>query len=247
LGWAGLTLVSLASFLQEVERRFALTPEQHARLRSTAELLGIDYAWEESKHPRHEKGSSKGGEFAPKLTPTTERAWDGKQKNIKRTLSKLETGQLGELIVIEWMKKKGYRDATAMNWNNRNNNPIDVVGDHLAIEVKAGLASNGKTAQHWRATIGQPGPKELAWLAKAKPEAKARWNEKKAQAIIHRKEKVVKELARLTGDPIKGQTVTLIIDHDRRIADVYRFPGFHSRIAWNDSRVKKAYVGSYKY
>jgi hypothetical protein len=41
-----------------------------------------------------------------------------------------------------------------------NNAPIDVAGDHMAVEVKTGLASNGVKSQHWRATIGQPGKAE---------------------------------------------------------------------------------------
>jgi len=41
--------------------------------------------------------------------------------------------------------------------------------------------------------------------------------------------------------------VAVIVDHDRRIADVYRFDGFHSRIAWNSEQAKKGYVGSYRY
>lgn len=41
--------------------------------------------------------------------------------------------------------------------------------------------------------------------------------------------------------------MTTIIDPDRRVVDVYRFDGFHHRIAWNSETAKKGYVASYKF
>lgn len=202
--------------------------------------------FDESKIKRWGKGDERGGQFAPKLSATDERAFDGKQVRVRNKLSKLETGQLGELIAIEFLRKQGMRDTRAMNID-RNNYPIDLLGDHQVTEVKAGLASNGRSAQQWRATIGQPGPAEMKWLRTASESAKARWNERKQREILKRKEKAVADVSRRVGRKVKGQTVAVIINPDRRVADVYRFSGFHSRIAWNSTQASKGYVGSYKY
>ncbi|MGH8700303.1 MAG: hypothetical protein ACREVR_03885, partial [Burkholderiales bacterium] len=202
--------------------------------------------FDEGKIKRKPKGAKGGGQFAPKLSPTDERAFEGQARKSRKSLSKLETGQLGELLAIEYLRRSGIKDARTMNID-RNNYPIDLLGDHRAIEVKAGLASNGKSAQQWRATVGQPGPAETKWLRKASPAAKAKWHERKLRAVITRKERAVREVSRKTGRQVRGMTVATIIDHDRRVVDVYKFDGFHSRIAWNSEQAKKAYAGSFKY
>jgi hypothetical protein len=56
----------------------------------------------------------------------------------------------------------------------------------------------------------------------------------------------LKELAaKRDGRTMKGVTMATIINPDTRTADVYRFNGFHLRIAW--ANAEKGYVGSYKY
>lgn len=180
------------------------------------------------------------------LKTSKEKAFNGKAVEASTRLSKLETGQLGEQLATAWLQKQGFADARSLNVKG-NNFPVDLVHDHEVYEVKAGLASNSASAQHWRATIGQPGPKEAVWLAKASPAAKARWNEKKQQEIIDRKEQAVKEVSKRIGRKVSGKTLTLVIDPDRRIADIHVFNGFHSRISWNSSQAKAGYRGSFKY
>ncbi len=41
--------------------------------------------------------------------------------------------------------------------------------------------------------------------------------------------------------------MTVILDHDRKTADVYEFDGFHPRIGWNSAEAKAGYRGSYTY
>jgi hypothetical protein len=157
-------------------------------------------------------------------------------------LSKLEAGRLGEKIVLEHLHSQGFKDAKPMN-AKQNNYPIDMVQDHGAIEVKTGLVSNGKGAQQWRATIGQPGKKESAWLAKASAADKRAWNEQKSQDIIDRKNAATKALGKEFGGKFKGSTMTTIINPDTKTVDLY----FHSRIGWHSPQAKGGYVGSYQY
>lgn len=181
-----------------------------------------------------------------KLKPSKDRAFEGKQKPVKTKLTKQEAGALGEAVVISYLRSAGVPDAQALNLE-ANNFPVDLVGDHQLVEVKTGLVSNGPSAQQWRATIGQPGIKETEWLKKASAEEKRKWNARKQAAIIARKQKVVRDYSKKLGTKIKPYTMTTIINPDTKTVDVYRFKGFHSRIAWRSDEAKKAYVGSFKY
>jgi hypothetical protein len=217
-------------------------------------------AFEEGKHPRGQpdnkgefaKGAGGGGSIATakgkvgKLTEVKKRAFEGEPVTTKTKLSKTESGAIGEAVITQWLQKHGLKDARALNLE-RSNYPVDLIGDHQLIEAKAGLVSNGPSAQKWRATIGQPSKTEQAWLAKAKPEAKAAYNQKKMKAIMDRKMAVVKEYEKKLGRKITPRTVTTIINPDTRTADLYSFEGFHHHIRWNNEKTEKAYVGSYRY
>jgi hypothetical protein len=181
------------------------------------------------------------------LTPTKNRAYTGKQIVTKTQLSKQETGAIGEAVITNFLKQfGGIPDARPLNMKE-SNFPVDMIGDHELIEVKTGLVSNGASAQKWRATIGQPGKAEAAWLAKAKPEEKAAWNQKKMQAIMDRKMAVLDEYKKKYGAKVQGKTVTAIINPDTKTADLFQYDGFHLHIRWNNDEAKKAYVGSYQY
>lgn len=190
--------------------------------------------------------STGGGAGGLKIKATRNRAWHGEQVETKTKLSKLESGALGEQIAIAYLKSKGMKDARTLNVQ-RNNFPVDLIQDHSVVEVKTGLVSNGKSAQQWRATIGQPGKKEAAWLKTASKEQKAAWNLKKQQAILARKQKAVDEVSKQLGKRVKASTMGIIINPDTKRADIYVFKGFHLRVAWNSPQAKKAYVGSVQY
>jgi hypothetical protein len=182
-----------------------------------------------------------------KLKATKSRAFTGQQIATKTQLSKQETGAIGEAVITNYLRQfGGLADARPLNMKE-SNFPVDMIGDHELIEVKTGLVSNGPSAQKWRATIGQPGKAEAAWLAKAKPEEKAAWNQKKMQAIIDRKTAVLAEYQQKYGSKVKGKTVTAILNPDTRTADLFQYEGFHLHIRWNSDETKKAYVGSYTY
>lgn len=226
-----------------------------------AGLEVIDLADYTKYNPNHAPaGSPSGGEFtsagdgggdgsgAPELSlrQTKQRAFNGEPVEIKNALTRQEAGALGEHIVTAHLKREGLSDARPLNLKT-SNFPVDLVGDHELIEVKTGLASNGKAAQQWRATIGQPGKAETAWLKTASADEKSAWNERKSVAIMARKAAVVKQYSAEMGRPIAGKTMTVILNPDKRIADVYEFDGFHARIGWKSAQAEAGYVRSYKY
>ncbi len=181
-----------------------------------------------------------------RIAPTKTRAFNGQPVEIKTKLSKQDAGKIGEGIIIAWLKYKGMADARQMNLD-RNNFPIDLIQDHETIEAKTGNAGNGASAQQWRLTIGQPGKAETEWLKTASAEDKAAWNKKKQSAIHERKQAVLDKLGKEMGHKIKSATMTVILNPDTKTADVYKFEGWHDRIAWNSDQAKKAYVGSVRY
>jgi hypothetical protein len=197
-------------------------------------------------------GDPRGGRFAPSghaagtkhgdLTHTDQRAIHGSSAD----LSKLETGALGEELAVRYLKGLGFKDARTLNVH-RNNFPVDLVEDHRVYEVKAGLAGVSRSAQQWRATIGQPGKKERAWLDRASAAAKLRWNDRKRQLIITRKQRAVTEVSKKLGHRVNGATLALIIDHKRKIVDVHVFDGFHLRVGWTSAQATRGYRGSFHY
>ena len=175
-------------------------------------------------------------------------AWNGSVMTVGKKLDKLQTGKLGEAIAIGWLKKNGFENAALLNVKGAGNNfPVDVTDGKDVYEVKAGLISNSRSAQQWRATIGQPGKKEQQWLKTASTKQKQQWNAGKAKAIMDRKAEVVKELSKRSGRKIKGGTITMIIDPDKKRVDLYKFSGFHHRIGWKSDQAKTAFQGTFNY
>lgn len=203
------------------------------------------------RQPRDREGqwTSGGGRYdaGVKVKQVSRRVFSGEPVQTKARLSKQEAGRLGEAVVIAYLQKeRGQKDARPLN-AKVNNFPVDLVQNHELVEVKTGQVSNGKGAQQWRATIGQPGKKESAWLAKASPAAKAKWNERKAQAILDRKQAVLDAYRSATGRKATAKTMTVILNPDTKTADLFEFKGFHSRIAWNSPEARRAYKGTFRY
>lgn len=238
-------------------------PSRTIRTRPT--LLATQ--WEEGKHPRRDDGKFGQGRGNPasdkpatakgqkqsqpaasgvRLATSKQRAFTGEEGSVKTKISKQEAGKIGEDIVVGWLRARGMADARPMNLD-RNNFPIDLIQDHETIEVKTGQAGNSKGAQQWRLTIGEPGKAEKEWLMKATPEEKAKWNAKKQKKIHERKQKVLNELGKVLGHKVKAATVTVILNPDTRTADIFKFSGWHDRIAWTSPETTAAYQGSFRY
>lgn len=180
------------------------------------------------------------------LTVIADHAFKGEPQDIRNAPSKQAVGALGERIALEWLRGRGLTDAKPMNME-RANFPVDLIQDHEAIEVKAGLVSNSERAQQWRLTIGQPGPTETAWLARASDRAKERWNQQKVQAIATRKKTVLRQLSKDLGVKVKGRTMAFIVNPDTKTADLFVFEGFHARIGWKSEQARAGYVATVRY
>ena len=175
-----------------------------------------------------------------------QRVFDGSPIPNKTKISKQTLGAIGEQIAIAYLKQFGIKDAKPLNVKTTNF-PVDLIGDHMCVESKAGNVANSKAAQQWRATIGQPGKKETEWLKIASKEEKREWNKKKAKAIMDRKHKVLYDMSKKYGTTIKAKTITTIINPDTRMADIFVFEGFHSRISWTSKDAQEAYAGTYRF
>lgn len=106
-----------------------------------------------------------------------------------------------------------------------------------AIEIKA--TEVWVLDPRWRITNGEPGEarkekmKEMSAAAKAKANEQERLRHLKAK--LDRVKKLQREYPKAT---IKPVTYALMIDHDRRMADLYRFEGYHLEL-----RSKRAFQG----
>ena len=191
----------------------------------------------------HDPSQSMTDRSMPNL-PHPGRVWNGVSEEAESTLSKLETGAIGEAVTMDVMAQIHGVPFGTVNVNV-NNAPFDVSGDHMAVEVKTGLATNGKSAQQWRATIGQPGKEEAALLAKMTSDEKREHNAWKYQAILNRKHNLLAKMSQEAGSPIKPVTVGLILSGDGSKADVYAHDGFHLRIPWAKGATEENYLGTY--
>lgn len=243
-----------------VEFGEVLATDELAVLRRVCAWLGIEKYSEDQ--PRDESGrwssgGAGGGTRDPFSSPgagarvgslrvIAERAFTGESVTLREKPSKPEQGRIGERLAVEWFRGRGLSDVSAMNLRS-SNFPVDLIHDHEVVEVKAGLVSNTRGAQKWRATIGEPGEKEKAWLTKASPAAKARWNKEKQRAILRRKTAIVRQVSRQQGVAMKARTVALLLNTDARTADVYAFPGFHKAIRWNSPQARAGYVATVRY
>lgn len=202
---------------------------------------GSGRAFDESRVRRHPKGSDRGGEFAPKGGG---RVWSGTQAKGKNKVSKLEAGERGEKVAAKVLEEEIGAKFETVNVGV-NNAPIDLAGDHMAVEVKTGMATNGPTAHHWRATIGQPGREETALLKIMSAEDKRKWNIRKSQLILTRKKNMLQRMSREVGGKVKPMTVGVILSPNGKKADVFFIPGFHLRLPWNQYATDDYYMGTY--
>lgn len=190
-------------------------------------------------------GSRPSGASKAPAKKTKERVWTGEQKpKAEKRLSKLNTGSAGEKIAMKALEEKIGAPFRTLN-EGINNAPIDVAGNHHAVEVKTGLASNGKTAQHWRATIGQPGKEETELLKQMSREEKLEYNTWKRKKILERKYEALEEMEEIVGADIKPATVGIILSPDGSTGDVFFIPGFHQRLTWKKYATEEYYIGTY--
>ncbi len=182
-----------------------------------------------------------------KVTKTKERAFSGEPAQLATTLTKQETGRVGEAVSLAYLKTVlGRKDARPMN-SSKTNFPVDALEDHAPTEIKAGLASNTRGAQQWRLTFSKESKKEKMLYESMTPEEKKAWNAEKQARIHARKQAVIRQLEKETGEKITPRTMTCIINPDTKTADIFIFDGLHDRIDWQSDMAKRAYHGSVRY
>lgn len=197
---------------------------------------------EEEAHPGAGYGSSVTVEDLGK----DHQVFKGKPVPIKNSLTKQETGRVGEAIIVAYLQSLGFDDAGHMN-TTASNFPIDLIEDHRPTEVKAGLCSNSQSAQQWRLTFSQESKTEKELYSKMTEVEKEAYNSLKQERIHERKRKIIKSLSEEYGVEINPRTMTVIINPDTRMADVYEFSGFHDRIGWNSPQAKAGYRTTVRY
>jgi hypothetical protein len=223
--------------------------------------------WDEDLHPRDEGGQfsetegsgagtrGPGGGGGPVrykrftvrvIGESDERAFDGSQRSVERTLDKAQTGELGQAILMAYLGHA--HGVESVPFNERDpHSPMDFrVGD-VVVEAKAGLVSNSRDAQRWRVTLGEPGPAEKRMIAAMNPSERAAWNARKGEDAIARKRRALDDASEAVGRSLSMRTMTAIIDPDREIADIFEFDDVHPRIGWNSEAARKGYVGSVRY
>ena len=178
--------------------------------------------------------------------PPDQRVYKGKMVETKNKLTKLQSRDIAEAGVMRLLQQHGLTDAKQANID-KPNYPVDLMADHLVIECKGGLVSNNEKSHRWTASIGEPGKEEKAALAAMTPEEKNAHNRGKNQDIIARKMKAMADYEKELGEPVKGMTVTTIINPDTKTFDVYAFEGFHLKVNWRSPEATKAFIGTFKY
>lgn len=173
-----------------------------------------------------------------------ERVWNGKERPEESQLSWIEQGSLGEQLAINVLSDLHGTPFKSVNVGI-NNAPLDVVGGNWAVEVKSGMGTNGKSAQHWRITLGQPGEEEKAAMDLMDRKEKLEHNTWKRDQALKRKNTLVRSMGQKVGEEMKGMTVGVILDGQGTRGDVYLVPGFHKYMSWKKFATDEYYVGTY--
>ncbi len=236
---------------------------------------GVTKAFDESKHPRYEAGDPRGGQFAPKdaesstsqdskeedlgkrgdtkksrftggKVPFENRVWKGERYPYPdKKPSKIVYGALGEELAMFVLGELSGDEFSSINVGI-NNAPIDVAGDHLAVEVKTGMAYVGPKSQMWRASIGEMGKQEKETYKRMDKAQKREYNKWKQSEILRRKNDIVARMSEELGEPIKGITMAIIMTPDLKRADVFRLEGFHISASWKKYATEDNYIGTYE-
>ena len=189
-------------------------------------------------------GASMGLGVSGGYVPQEQRVWQGAKYDEKRQLTNIQTGNIGEHMAAKALEDKLGAEFTTMN-AGLNNAPIDIAGDHMAVEVKAGPASNGRSAQQWRATISTAGIQERQMINKMSKDEKRAYNAYKQQQVFERKNAMLASMSQIAGSEIQPATVGIILTPDGKRGDVFFINGFHARVGWNKGATEANYIGTY--
>jgi hypothetical protein len=192
-------------------------------------------------------GATKGAEV--NVIVSKERAWDGKASEIplKNLITPQQTGCVGEAVALAYYRQVlGYKDADPINSENPSE-AADMIEDEHPTEVKAGLVNITKKSQQWRLTSSKESKEEIALYDKMSAKERKLWNLDKAKRIKLRKKALIRDYNKKTGKRHTFKTITVVVNPDKQICDLFVFDGIHSRIDWQSAEAKAAYKVSLKY
>lgn len=192
----------------------------------------------------------------------TSKAFTGKQVETKKVIGGpgrfTVIGNYGERIVDEYLSRNVGAVTRKLN-ATQSNFPIDLAtlpykktGEKSIVEVidvKAGEIGNTKAAQQWRITVGLQRGKEVeAKIARMTEKQKTAYYAFKQREAIQEKYNVVNKYKKEYAGKatVVASEYTVIVDADRKLADIYRFEGFHKRLGWTAAETQKAYVTTVK-
>lgn len=191
-------------------------------------------------------GKVGGSAQSQQYLPAEQRVWQGRQVEGAVAFNQNETGRRGEQLAAKALSERFGVPFSTMNVG-MNNAPIDVAGDHHAIEVKTGPATNGRSAQQWRITTSYTsGPAEKALIAKMTPAERTDYNTYKQEQSMARKLDMMREMSEIAGQPVEAATVGVILSPDGKQGDVFLIPGFHLRLGWNKYATEDYYIGTWE-
>lgn len=192
------------------------------------------------RRPRGEGIS--GSKVSPEM-----RVWQGQQhEKPDNPLTKLQQGELGERIATKALSDKYGVAFEGLNVG-RNNAALDVKGDHLGVEVKAGMGYNGERSRSWRSKLGEAGPLQKKRLAGLPPEQRKAEFALKRTEILNRKADMLQQLSsEAGGERFTGKMVGVIMAPDGRSADAFEVDGFHLYLGWGRHARSENYLGTYE-
>lgn len=247
-----------ALFIEDANMKYAGQPrDSHGRFASTGGSGGGKKRKRKRRKKDREKVAPPVAMVSPRPPITGEgisggrvdpenRVWQGqKYAKPEKTLTRLQTGELGERVAMKAFQDKYGVPFEEMNVG-RNNAPIDVKGDHIALEVKGGSGHIGEKSRAWRSMEGERGKAEKARISQmSKKEREIYANGKRAK-ILERKAAEVERLTQEAGGQrFNPKMAGVIFTPDGRHADVFEVDGHHLYLGWGKHATSENYVGTY--
>lgn len=203
-----------------------------------------------------------------KLKPgAKERAFRGEQEKTPKRLvlggpgKQWEVGNRGEALALAFVRQEVTDAAVLLKQPGiADNFPFDAAGyipgkGVTLWEVKAGQPSNSKSAWQWRVTMDYKLTGEAAKLANKAKVDRADLRRRQQAEAGNRKQKVLRAIEGALreagvlkrGEGVKVETIGVIFDNARGVADIHRMPDVHDRTGWNSERAEQGYHGSFTF
>lgn len=194
-----------------------------------------------------------------------ERAFRGQQEKTPKKLvlggpgKQWEVGNRGEALALAYVQQEVTPAAVLLKQPGISDNfPFDAAGyvsgqGVVLWEVKTGQPSNTKSGWQWRITMDYALKGDAAKLAgKAKVDRQDLRRRQQAEAA-NRKAKVVAAIERAlrasgvlkTGEGVRVETIGVIFDNQRGVADIHQMPDVEHRTGWSSERAAEGYRGSF--